>query len=129
MELLDACLDAISEATGPSRGILWDVVAVDNATGYDIDAETVIRNPENLGFGTACNQGADAANGDLICFLNVDTEVQPGWLTPLVTALNDPQVAMAGPRIIHPDGSLQTAGGIRTWHGNGTAGNRFPFGS
>ena len=28
---------------------------------------------------------------------------------------------MCGPRIIRPDGSLQTCG-IRTWHGNGSAG-------
>ena len=120
--LLTSCLAALDANTSPSRGILWDVVAIDNATGYDINAETVIRNPENLGFGTACNQGADAATGDLICFLNVDTEVQSGWLTPLISALDDPEVAVAGPRIIHPDGTLQTAGGIRTWHGNGGAG-------
>ena len=120
--LLTSCLAALDANTGPSRGNLWEVVAVDNGTGYDIDAEQVIRNPENLNFGPACNQGADAARGDLICFLNLDTEVQPRWLTPLITALNDPEVAVAGPRIIHPDGSLQTAGGIRAWHGNGSAG-------
>ena len=72
-------------------------------------------------FGLACNQGADVANGSLLCFLNVDTEVQPGWSPPTITASTIWRLPWRY-RIVHPDGSLQTAGGIRTWHGGGTAG-------
>ncbi len=120
-DLLTNCLRAIWTTTDTSQGNL-EIVLVDNGTGYEMFADTVIRNPENLGYAVACNQGAKAATADILVMLNVDTEVQPGWLPPLLAAFDDPEVAMAGPRIIHPDGSLQTASGIRTWHGGGGAG-------
>ena len=45
----------------------------------------------------ASNQGASCSKGEFLVMLNVDTEVQPGWLPPLLAAFNDPIVAMAGP--------------------------------
>lgn len=113
---LIACLDALERNTENV-----EVVLVDNGTGYPMDADVVIRNEENRGFGVASNQGADVASGNLLVFLNVDTEVQPDWLPPLVAAFDEDGIAIAGPRIIHPDGSLQTSG-VRLWHGNGSAG-------
>lgn len=119
---LTACLKALEANTDSD----YETIIADNATGYDLSGApnlgAVFRNKENLNFGPACNQGAKIAKSDLVCFLNLDTEVQPGWLPPLMAAFDDPAVAMAGPRIVRPDGSLQTAGGIRTWHGNGSAG-------
>ena len=113
---LTACVHATKANT---KG--YELILVDNATRYDMSADVVIRNDANKGFAIACNQGANAATSDILLFLNVDTEVQPGWLPPLLAAFDDPEVAMAGPKIIHPDGSIQTTG-IRTWHGNGNAG-------
>lgn len=113
---LRACLNALEVNTEGHETIL-----IDNAMGFEMTADAVIRNPLNLGFAKACNEGAHIAHGEYLLFLNVDTEVQPGWLEPLVKAMEDPEVAMCGPRIIHPDGSLQTSG-VRTWHGGGSAG-------
>jgi rSAM/selenodomain-associated transferase 2 len=39
------------------------------------------------------NIGYRAASGDVIVFLHADTELDPGWLTALRTALQDPGVA------------------------------------
>ena len=118
---LTACLKAIDANTEGK----YETVVVDNGTGYDLNGtpepRVIVRNAENLGFAVASNQGASCSTGELLVMLNVDTEVQPGWLPPLIKAFNDPDVAIAGPRIILPDGSLQTSG-IRTWHGGGSAG-------
>lgn len=74
---------------------------------------TYIRNQENMGFAIACNQGADEARKDghaYILFLNNDTIVTPNWLPPLVKALENPRVGMAGPLLLFPDNTVQHCG-------------------
>jgi len=64
-----------------------ELIVVDNASGDGTvgavreltpDA-AVIQTGENLGFPAACNRGADAAAGELLCFLNPDAVPAPGW--------------------------------------------------
>ena len=122
-ELIDACLRAIEDHTPPD---LYEVVIVDNTNVLDLPeyakhVTTIIHNAENLGYGAGSNQGVEHASAGIVCLLNCDTEVQEGWLPPLLAAFDDPAVVMVGPRIIHPAGDLQTSG-IRTWHGQGSAG-------
>ena len=50
-------------------------------------AVRLLRNATNLGFGHACNQGAEAATAPLVCFLNSDAIVEAGWLAPLTRAI------------------------------------------
>ena len=119
--LLHKCLEALEANTEASEGNL-ETLLVMNGVDWDAKADAVIHNPTNKGFAVANNQASNIAHGEILCLLNMDTEVQPGWLPPLLAAFDDPEVAMCGPRIIHPDGSLQTASGIRTWHGGGSAG-------
>lgn len=108
-ELLTACLDAIWAHT-PGDDDEGELVLVDNGTGYRCPARVVVRNDTNLGFAHACNQGAEAAHGDVLVFLNVDTEPQPGWLPPLVAPLADPTVGATGSRLVYPSGEVQHAG-------------------
>ncbi len=93
-------LQALARVTYPCRS-LW---VVDNAStdgSPDLvraadPSATVLRNDTNLGFTGACNRGIAAILADgrarYILFLNDDTEVEPGFLEPLL--------AIAGPRTL-----------------------------
>ena len=97
------------------------VILVDNASA-DGSADgleerypdiEVLRSPKNLGFAAGCNLGASLARGEYLVFLNPDTVVEPGWLEPLVAALqSDPWIGLATPKILllaQPD-RINTAG-------------------
>ena len=59
---------------------------------------TVLRNTRNLGFGSACNRGAEIARAPLILFLNPDARLTPGSLDRLIEEiLSDPSIAAVGP--------------------------------
>lgn len=116
LEFTKACLLAL-QANTPSH--LYETIIVDNASNDGTEEFLkeqssrirFIRNEANQGFARACNQGASAAQADLILFLNNDTEPQPGWLEPLIYILDsDPRVAAAGSKLLYPDGTIQHAG-------------------
>lgn len=98
--LTAACLESVRKHTpGP-----YELIVVNNSTRPEIrealrpfKPEQLIRNRTNLGFARAANQGALAARGNLLCFLNSDTLVPPGWTEPLRRALERPRAGAAGP--------------------------------
>lgn len=53
----------------------------------------------NFGYCGGNNRAADHANGDLLLFLNNDVKVEPGWLQPLAKLFDDPETAVAQPKI------------------------------
>jgi Glycosyltransferase like family 2 len=67
-------------------------------------------NATNVGFGGACTQGAELARGEHVLLLNNDTIPEPGWLSALVEAMDDPAVGIAGSRLLYPDRTIQHAG-------------------
>ena len=68
----------------------------------------LIRNRENVGFAKACNQGISASDGGCVVFLNPDTLVERGFFEGLQRFFEgNPEVAVAGPRIVEADGRLQ----------------------
>jgi GT2 family glycosyltransferase len=98
----------------------YELMLVDNASPDDALGEigdlaegaTIIRNESNVGFGGASNQGAEQARADMLCFLNSDALVEPGWLEPLLETLAEPGIGAAVPMLLNPDGSLQEAGSV-----------------
>lgn len=65
-------------------------------------------------FSDKCNIGFVHSDGDIVIFLNDDTEIDtPDWIEVLVGFLEDENVAMVGPLTILEDGRVQSAG-----HGN-----------
>ena len=84
------------------------------------DHQRVIANGENRGFVDACNQGAEAARGRHLVFLNNDTVVLPGWLDKLVaTVERDARAGAVGSLFLYPDGRVQEAGAV-VWSNGGT---------
>jgi GT2 family glycosyltransferase len=90
-----------------------EIILVDNGSFDDtrqLSGTLTVRNSHNLGFAKGCNQGAEVATGELVVFLNNDTEVQDGWLAPLVNQFADDTVSAVGPTLVYPDGTVQSAG-------------------
>ena len=107
-----------------------EIIVVDNASptadpaciGDDFPEVTLIRSAHNLGFAGGNNLGVAVAQGKYVLFLNNDTEVEPGFLEPLVACFEaDPQAGVASPKIIYhgTDRLIQYAGsaGINPWTG------------
>ncbi len=109
-----ARLEPITKANGS------EIIIVDNASEDDsvvflkkeYSGITIIENPKNEGFGSACNIGAEKASGDYLLFLNPDTVLQEDIITPLVQYLSvHPDVGIVGPKFVHDDGTHQLSCG------------------
>ena len=91
-EALTRCLESVLAAPA-----VREVIVVDNGDGGpEIEAARRSRRRsgassrhENLGYGGGCNAGAAEARGDVLLFLNADTEVDAGAPEALATALTD----------------------------------------
>jgi GT2 family glycosyltransferase len=70
-----------------------------------------VRHETNGGFAAACNDGASAASGEYIVFLNNDVLPEAGWLDGLVRhAEGHPKAAAVGSKLLYLDGTVQHAG-------------------
>ena len=67
---------------------------------------------DNIGFGPANNLAVASCDSEFVAFLNPDLELTPGWLAPLVAALDDPSVAVAAPVLLNADGLVDEAGAV-----------------
>ncbi len=68
-----------------------EIIVIDNGSPHtvDLDADRVITLGENRGVGPAWNLGASVAAAPLLCFLNSDCVVRPGWDRALAHAASD----------------------------------------
>lgn len=85
-----------------------EIIVVDNASPNDDPAILKSTYPEiifiqsslNLGFAGGNNLGIRKANGRYLFFINNDTEVEPGFLEPLVTKIeSDSKIGAVSPKI------------------------------
>lgn len=118
------CLKSIRENSGE---VSYEVILADDCS-TDITKEIqkavknilVVRTETNLLFLRNCNNAAAYARGKYILFLNNDTQVQEGWLEPLVNLCErDDTIGMTGSKLVYSDGTLQEAGGIIWKDGSG----------
>jgi N-acetylglucosaminyl-diphospho-decaprenol L-rhamnosyltransferase len=90
-----------------------DVIVVDNASTdgtlasiADLPVQTIALE-QNGGFAHGCNVGWRSGRSPYVLFLNPDARIEPEAVGRLVGALEEnPRAGIAGPRIVHSDGSL-----------------------
>jgi len=117
-DILACCLRSLERQAFKN----FEVIVIDNgSTDGSVEMvrsdfpwlEIVVENESNMGFAKACNQGIEAASGDLIALLNNDTETHPDWLAELVRASEtDPDAGMFASKTLLFDkrDTIDTAG-------------------
>lgn len=128
-QFLETCLDALAAQTYPNiETIIVDNASTDGSQAYikaNYPDVRLIELDTNTGFTGACNTGMDAANGDFLCLLNNDTEVDPGWAAAVVAAFDrEPRIGSVASKMLLFDkrDHIHTAGDYFTV--DGQAGNR-----
>ncbi|MBM3274790.1 MAG: glycosyltransferase, partial [Candidatus Sericytochromatia bacterium] len=125
-EFTQKCVEALAESIPEDYS--YEVIIVDNGstdgTGQflaSLEGDVhVIRNSSNLGFARACNQGAKAARGEWIVFLNNDTEPRAGWLEAMIElGESQDRAGIVGAKLLYPDGTIQHAGVVFTGRAEG----------
>jgi GT2 family glycosyltransferase len=113
-DMLRNCVESLRRCPLPIEIIIVDNASIDNSlkSVEDFTAATIIRNTDNTGFASACNQGAALATTDYLLFLNPDCAFEKGALAELLATLKaEDEAGMAGGLLVNPDGSEQ--GGAR----------------
>jgi N-acetylglucosaminyl-diphospho-decaprenol L-rhamnosyltransferase len=121
-DLLRTCLASLEAELGMTSpgaaGKGTEIIVVDNASAdgsvemlrAEFPHVTTISNQHNAGFGAANNQALAQSNGRYVLFLNPDTEVKPGAIRRMLAFIEQrPQAGCAGPRLLNPDGSIQSS--------------------
>lgn len=125
---LPICLGSLQNLDYPQDKleiILVDNNSSDTSTGYvqqSFPAVKILRMNKNYGFCKPNNEGAKAATGEYLVFLNNDTEVTAGWLNGLVRpALLNLEIAAVASKMLYYDRRdiINTAGGKITIIGGG----------
>jgi len=109
------CFDSL--AVADLTGIKYEIIIVDNNSGDDLrdftarsQQPTLINSPKNLGMGGGNNLGIKKATGEFILILNPDTVIKNDAIKVLVDYLRvNPVAGMVGPKLLYPDGSLQSS--------------------
>jgi len=119
IHLLHACLDSMRRQASSVR---YEIVIVDNGSreplcrdylrGLGADCK-ILRYDGRFHYPRINNWAARQCSGDLLLFLNNDTEIlSPDWLEELAGFAQRPGVGAVGPRLVYPDGSIQQQGWV-----------------
>jgi GT2 family glycosyltransferase len=111
-ELERALRSIADEMSGQS----WQGLVVDNASVDGSAAKVnpfvanvrLVSNQANVGFARGVNQGIAATTAPYVLIMNPDCRLMAGAIATLRAVLDaHPDCAIAGPRVLNPDGSVQ----------------------
>lgn len=120
-DLLSRCVAGLRERTDYRP---WEAVIVDNGTTdpgalallESLAADPrfrILRDPRPFNYPALCNQGVEAARGEVVVLLNNDVDpIGPGWLAEIVSQCLRPGIGLAGAMLYYPDDTIQHAGVI-----------------
>ncbi len=109
---LKRCLESIRKAgAGDTEILVFDNGSIDGTAEKVRQQFPEVRleqSPVNLGLPPAVNRGIQAARGEFVMLLDVDTEVKPGTPARLLDFLQHrPDIALVAPRIYTPEGTIE----------------------
>lgn len=110
---LEKCLTSIF--TKIDSGVSFEVLVVNNGLRDETDGLEIvfpglkiIQSQKNNGFGNANNLGAKEAQGEIIFFLNPDTEIVSQKISAVIREFeSDSNLGILGSKVVSPDGSVQ----------------------
>jgi GT2 family glycosyltransferase len=111
-DLLRECLHSVLREKADEL-VVVDSASTDGSVemlALDFPSIRAIALEQNVGFGAAANRGIEHCHSEHVFLLNADTQLKPGALQSLnnYLAVHD-QAAIVGPRILNPDGTIQTS--------------------
>ena len=114
-DYLRKCMATIVAET---RDLEYEVIVIDSAS-FDGSGEMLaleypqvrfIQSHENLGFSKANNAAFETSKGDVLLFLNPDTEIVGGAINSLYSQIKAlPNAGAVGGKLLNTDGTIQTS--------------------
>jgi GT2 family glycosyltransferase len=112
-ERLERCLNAVERELAASvPPVRAEIVVADDATPGGLPDPIVrghprvrfVRADRNVGFPGNTNRGVAASRGEILCLLNSDMYVEPGWFNGCLVPFEDASVFAVCGRILDPAG-------------------------
>jgi len=99
-DLTKVCLDSIINYTQNYELIIvCDGIKREEFTFLKDYNTTILYNEKALGFVASVNKGFKIAKGEFVMELNSDTVVTPGWIEPMLEALNNNNIGLVAPTL------------------------------
>ncbi len=128
--MIDLALKSLASTRYPNFEI---VVVFDRSSGEELKTSVrhalagqphhLVQDDRPFNYSQACNLGVARSTGDILVFLNDDTEIVRGdWLERMVMFAMAPQIGAVGVKLLYEDGRLQHTG---VWARNGHVAHRY----
>lgn len=129
VELLQACIESIVEKTTYQN---YEILIVDNQSNDSATANyyktlsdnarvQILDYPYSYNYQKINNWAAHQSNGDVLLFLNNDTEIiDPAWLDEIAGWAIRPETGVVGTKLLRPNGKIQHGGLVIGLMGHGS---------
>lgn len=111
--MLEGCIRSLLQHAEESEIVIVDNASEDSSLNFleEMDSDIkIMRNSQNVGYAAGNNIGWRACNGDMVLFLNPDTECLPESIPYLEQTLqSDSDVCAVGGKLVNPSDKSQSS--------------------